>query len=214
MDFSPYVIIAFIVIAMTFKSIILPLVKLATQQKAAPQGVAPRTRGSSEPEVYPYISCGSILTPTELTFFNALVPVINGQWHIFTKVRLEDIINVKPGLERKVAYGFRSRIKSRHVDFVLCDKESLEILMCIELDDSSHQTAKAKEADQFKNKAFKDADLTLIRIPARRSYPEDVLKQALFEMDPEELIPQTQEAAVSPATNAEPHARWKPEGTI
>jgi hypothetical protein len=225
MDFLPYIIIAFIVIAMTFKSIIQPLFKLATQQKPqnAAERVAPRTRESSEPEVYPYISCGSILTPTELTFFNALVPVINGRWHIFTKVRLEDIINVKPGLERKVANGYRSRIKSRHVDFVLCDKESLEILMCIELDDSSHQTAKAKEADQFKNKAFKDADLTLIRIPARRSYSDDTIKAYLFESEPEvaqvtakvspppahvEATPDLEAATTVPA-NDDPHARWK-----
>lgn len=135
----------------------------------------------TEPEAYPYVSCGSILTPTELAFFNTLLPVINGQWHIFTKVRLEDIIKVKKGVERKVAYGFRSRIKSRHIDFVLCEKDTLEILMCIELDDRSHQTAKAQKADQFKNQALKDADLTLTRIPARASYSEAYLRGHLFE---------------------------------
>lgn len=233
MDFSPYVIIAFIVIAMTFKSIILPLFKLATQQKRAsgPKVTPSKTWdafiAAPKDEAYPYISCGSILTPTELAFFKALVPVINGQWHIFTKVRMEDIINVKSGVEKKAAYGYRSRIKSRHVDFVLCDKETLEILMCIELDDSSHQTAKAKEADQFKNKAFKDADLTLIRIPARRSYSDDYLRGLLFEPEEVSEAPRptshregatNQDQRVSPqlemvatsAVSEDPHARWKP----
>ena len=55
---------------------------------------------AAEPEAYPYVSCGSILTANELAFFKVLEPVIDGKWHIFTKVRLEDIINVKKGLER------------------------------------------------------------------------------------------------------------------
>lgn len=233
MNFSPYIIIAFIVIAIIFKPIIQPLFKLAIQQKpaSAPQRVAPRTRGLSEPEVYPYISCGSILTPTELAFFKALVPVINEQWHIFTKVRLEDIINVKPGLERKVAYGFRGRIKSRHIDFVLCDKDTLEILMCIELDDSSHQRKDRIERDKFVDKALRDADLTIIHIPAHRSYSEDYLRGHLFE--PEEapeaspvishnegVTNQSQsdspqlEAVTSSAKSEDPHARWKPPAAV
>lgn len=233
MDSSPFIIIVLIVIAMTFKSIIQPLFKLATQQKpkSTPPRVAPRTRGLSEPEVYPYVSCGSILTPAELAFFKALRPVINEQWHIFTKVRLEDIINVKPGLERKVAYGFRGRIKSRHIDFVLCDKDTLEILMCIELDDSSHQRKDRIERDKFVDKAIRDADLTIIHIPVRRIYSEAYLKSQLFEPEDaseaatptnndrgvtaqsESASPQL-EAVGAITTSADPHARWKPSANV
>ncbi|WPJ98092.1 DUF2726 domain-containing protein [Coraliomargarita algicola] len=225
MDILLYIIIAIIVIAITFKSIILPLFTLATPKDAAPQRVASRTQGSSEPEVHPYIRRESILTPTELTFFNALVPVINGHWHIFTKVRLEDLITVRSGLEKKETYGFRSRIKSRHVDFVLCDKETLKIQMCIELDDSSHQSAKAKKADAFKDKAFKAAGLTLIRIPARRSYSDNTIKTYLFDSEPEfaqvadklssppahvGATPALEATRAAPENDEDPHARWKP----
>ena len=179
---------------------------------------------AAEPEAYPYVSCGSILTANELAFFKVLELVINGQWHIFTKVRLEDIINVKKGVERKTRNSFRGRIKSRHIDFVLCDKDTLEILMCIELDDRSHQSAKAQKADQFKNQALKDADLTLVRIPARRSYSEDYLRGHIFE-EVTDAEPVKDEASSTPATTQtttpklepvatvpesdDPHARWK-----
>lgn len=77
----------------------------------------------------PYRARPSLLTPAELKFYEALRPLVAGHWHLFSKVRMEDILEVKPGLEKKEAYGYRSRIKSRHIDFVLCDKESLEVLI-------------------------------------------------------------------------------------
>ena len=161
-----------------------------------------------------------LLTAGELAFFKVLYPIVSPHWHIFTKVRMEDIINVKSGLERKEAYGFRSRIKSRHIDFVLCDKESLEILMCIELDDRSHQSAKAQESDAFKNKALEAAGVSLIRIPARSNYSEDTIKPFIFDKDPisntptqspvQAATPPKQKAVDTVPTNDDPHARWKP----
>lgn len=77
----------------------------------------------------PYRARPSLLTPAELKFHEALRPLVTPHWHLFSKVRMEDILEVKPGLEKKEAYGYRSRIKSRHIDFVLCDMESLEVLI-------------------------------------------------------------------------------------
>jgi len=154
---------------------------------------------------YPYQSRPSILTQMELSFFKVLRPMVEGQWHIFTKVRMEDIIEVKEGLEQKEAYGFRSRIKSRHIDFVICDKTTLEILMCVELDDSSHQTEKAQEIDAFKDKAMKDAGVALIRIPAKGSYSEAYIRDYLFEEEELEPVAQSEANAV----DNDPDARWR-----
>ena len=153
----------------------------------------------------PYRARPSLLTPAELKFYEALRPLVAGHWHLFSKVRMEDILEVKPGLEKKEAYGYRSRIKSRHIDFVLCDKGSLEVLMCIELDDSSHQRKAQQEADKFKNEAMAAAGITLTRVPVQTSYSEDYLKGLFFE-DNNATGPL--ESAPSQASD-DPHARYR-----
>ena len=103
--------------------------------------------------------------------------------------------------------AYRSRIKSRHIDFVLCDQKSLQVLLCIELDDSSHQRRKQKEIDDFKDQAMNDAGLTLTRVPVQASYSEAYLRELLFE-DP------SMPARAAESDHAEdPHARYKPTAT-
>ena len=44
--------------------------------------------------------------------------------------------------------SYLGKIKSKHVDFVICDK-NMYIKAIIELDDSSHDTQKGKDRDEF-----------------------------------------------------------------
>lgn len=184
MDFSSFIpLIVVVLIVICYRLVIAPFIENAITKKQSSATMPRADKKLAALEAYPYVNCGSILTPTELKFFNDLKPVIKGDWHIFTKVRLEDIINVKSGLDKKVAYGSRGRIKSRHIDFVLCEKDTLNILMCIELDDRSHERKDRVERDTFVNKAVRDAGLTIVRIPVRHSYGEAYLRKHLFEPD-------------------------------
>ena len=67
---------------------------------------------------------------------------------ICPKVRLFDIIEPKKGHEKNKTLMYK--IQSKHVDFVICDK-NLHIKAIIELDDSSHDKADRKERDTFVN---------------------------------------------------------------
>lgn len=80
---------------------------------------------------------------------------------VFPKVRLEDFIETT-SVEEKMKY--RGYIRSRHVDFLLCDANKLNIYAAIELDDESHNTKKAKETDNFKNELFNTIGIQLYRI--------------------------------------------------
>ena len=62
------------------------------------------------------------------------------------KVRLEDFIYVT---NKQELYKYRGYIKSRHIDFLICDND-LHIKFAIELDDKTHNTEKAKSTDEFK----------------------------------------------------------------
>lgn len=104
----------------------------------------------------------SLLTKPESAFYNILKYKCDlANFTICPKVRLEDFINVCDIREKQ---SYRGRIKSRHVDFLICDRY-LNPLCGIELDDSSHNSWKAKKADNFKNELYHAIGLTLYRVP-------------------------------------------------
>lgn len=71
-----------------------------------------------------------------------------------------------------------NRIDRKHVDFVLCDRQTLAVVAIIELDDSSHKRSRAKRGDETKNKALAAAGIPMVRIAAKRGYtPADVREQ-------------------------------------
>lgn len=114
-----------------------------------------------------------ILSNAELSFYHCLKNILDDKHVIFCKVRLEDIINIKPGTENYNAE--RNKIKSKHVDFAICDSQTLEIQKIIELDDSSHKYK--KESDEFKDSAIKETGLIIVRCPAKKAYTnEDIAK--------------------------------------
>ncbi len=117
----------------------------------------------------------NILTPTEYQFWEKLYYKCS-MYNIIIcpKVRMEDIIVVdKYHQDRE---KLRNRIKSRHIDFILCDSK-LRVLAGLELDDASHQSFKAQKADSFKDEVFNSLDIPLFRIKVEPSkYTEEIAR--------------------------------------
>lgn len=108
-----------------------------------------------------------LLTKSEYTFFKALQKILdNDKYIICPKVRLEDFIDVT---DKQEIFKYRGYIKSRHVDFLICDN-NLHILFAIELDDKTHNSKKAKNTDEFKNKLFEKIGIKLYRIKTEDNY--------------------------------------------
>lgn len=124
---------------------------------------------SVEIERYPYKK-KNLLTKSEYAFYMTLKEKMkNKDLIICPKVRLEDFIEVT---DKKEILKYRGKIKSRHIDFLLCDN-NLRIKCAIELDDPLHNNKKAMEVDNFKNKLFNEIGLKLYRI----AYNEDKNKR-------------------------------------
>lgn len=131
------------------------------------------TKTKSEPEKklmqYPYRK-KYLLTKAEYVFYRILKNKCDEKdILICPKVRLEDYIQVTA---KKQYQKYRGYIKSRHIDFLLCDS-SLNIKAAIELDDNSHRQEKTKKTDDFKNNLF-----TVIEIPLHRIRMSDGLYEA------------------------------------
>ncbi len=82
---------------------------------------------------------------------------------------MQDFIKVKKTVENK--QGFNNKIQSKHIDFFIYDKDTLEIKLAIELDD--------KRNDLFKNNALKSANIKLVRIKCQKSYDCNKIKELI-----------------------------------
>ena len=115
-----------------------------------------------------------LLSETELNFYLVLKSIIQEKQAISCKCRLEDIMYIE-NCPKKESY--RSKIKSRHVDFIIYNPLNGYTDYAIELDDKSHETEKQIQADRLKDQIFQKIGLPLIRIKAKRFYqPEEIKK--------------------------------------
>lgn len=116
-----------------------------------------------------------IYTVTELKFYRELIKITDElNLVVFPKIRLADIF------EHTDIKEF-NKIKSKHVDFLLCDKSNCKIRLAIELDDYTHNQGKSIKNDNFKNEIFKQAGLGLIRIKVSNSYNLEYIKEKIKE---------------------------------
>ncbi|MFW0871099.1 MAG: DUF2726 domain-containing protein [Patescibacteria group bacterium] len=111
-----------------------------------------------------YEARGKFFTKSEYIFFSELEKQNKGKYYLFSKVRLEDIVQVKPTLDWQTKRVKRNSIRSRHIDFVLVDKSSGEVVKAIELDGYSHNGDKQKDSDNKKDRICEQAGIELIQV--------------------------------------------------
>lgn len=99
---------------------------------------------------YPYQK-KYLLTKNEWYFYKRLKPVIDKyNLQIIAKIRLADIVEVKPN-NKGQWHSLFNKIKSKHIDFAIVNKDNFEIKYLIELDDSSHNRIDRIKRDEFVN---------------------------------------------------------------
>lgn len=129
-------------------------------------GDAPAPRGA---EYLPYKLREDFLSRAELGFFQALQTTVRGEANVCAKVSLGDLFFGESG-DTEQNRVLRNRINRKHVDFLLCDPQTMTPLCGVELDDRSHDRADRVERDRFVDQVFEAAGLPLVRVPAARTY--------------------------------------------
>ncbi|MGF1873635.1 DUF2726 domain-containing protein [Photobacterium indicum] len=113
----------------------------------------------------------NFLSKAESVFFNTLQATYADVYFISCKPRMADIVNpVWTGKKDHQWWTAFGKIKSKHADFVLCDKRTMSIVCVIELDDSRHTTPKGKKRDELVNSIYKQAGIPICHIPVSRFY--------------------------------------------
>ena len=107
---------------------------------------------------------------SEHRFFEELLKQKPDGFHVFIKVRLEDVLQVRHQIkDTQKHWQYRARIKSRHVDYVICHDSGV-FTCAIELDGSTHTSKEAVMVDGFKDGIFANAGLTLYRVQTGENF--------------------------------------------
>lgn len=129
------------------------------------------------PAKLPYTARGKLVTKSELRFYKSLNKAVQDDFEIFAMVRIADLLRVEQGVKNRRKW--LNKILAKHIDFVLCDPGSLVPLVCIELDDPSHQRTDRVQRDIFVNEAFDSASLPLLRIPTETTYRSREIRELI-----------------------------------
>lgn len=161
---SPYtavtpLLLVFAVLVMVFFVLVAALI--AAARKIIPSRLV-RTR---PPATREYHAAESLLTPTELRFWQSLREAVGPRAHVLMKVRLADVLQARPH-----DLGALRQVSQKHVDFLLCDPQTLRPLLAIELDDASHERPDRQARDVFVDSAYAQASLPVLHVPVSGRY--------------------------------------------
>jgi hypothetical protein len=120
----------------------------------------------------PYERRGVLLAPSEVSFLRTLQSAVREDWLIFSMVRLSDILKVRAKTRKTKTWN--GRLQGKHLDFVLCDAESLEVKLAIELDEGASSRT---ERDKFVYLALTAAGLPLLRVRVQEKYETAALRK-------------------------------------
>jgi predicted RNA-binding Zn-ribbon protein involved in translation (DUF1610 family) len=125
---------------------------------------------SIEPDVkepLPFRLRDDFLSNSEHSFYLVIKSMMGTYFTICPKVSMSDIFYV---IKPNENVSFYNKINRKHVDFLICDTETMKPRFAIELDDKSHNRHDRMERDEFVEELFETANLPLVRIPVRPTY--------------------------------------------
>jgi len=118
------------------------------------------------------------MTQTELNFYEKIRD-LEIEYRIVPQVNLATIV-------KKVNKGYFNEL-FKNIDFAIFDKEYKELLLLIELNDSTHDKKDRKDRDSKVKNICKNADIKLItfyiKYPNEKSYVLNRIKQELFSVN-------------------------------
>jgi hypothetical protein len=128
------------------------------------------------PAVFPYRALPSLVSENEMLFYTALRRAVGTRFTVALKVRLADVITCQ---REAWSMGYGRLIAQKHIDFLVCDPESLRILLALEVDDRSHERPDRRHRDLFVDRALRAAGVPLVRVRAAASYDPRVIAHLL-----------------------------------
>lgn len=124
----------------------------------------------------------SPFSDTEAKFFRRLVEALP-EALVVPQMAMSALIDVAPrkkGAPRENANIRRSSFSQKRLDFVVLDRESLEVACVIELDDHTHDTRARRLADAKRDALLEGVGYTVLRFDCRNMPTASQLRQHLL----------------------------------
>ena len=147
-------------------------------QKEMPNSVATQFDAQGK-RLYSYDRIDFLFTKTELIFLDSLGAAIQGRYAIFGKVRISDIADPSKSYCGKLRMYATHRINQKHVDFVICQRDNLQIVGVVELDDSSHNQSNRIERDALVDHVMQSAGIPILHVRVSSGYNVQTLQSQL-----------------------------------
>lgn len=112
---------------------------------------------------FPYVRA-KFMTDAEMQLYHFMLNNLcqKDKIVIFPKVRLGDLVELDARLTTDMKYYWK--VTNKHVDYVVCDAKTLDIICVVELDDYTHETKEAKEKDLFIMQVLYTVGIKTVRI--------------------------------------------------
>lgn len=136
------------------------------------------TQNKKQRKQYKYTAKLSIMTKSEVAFYDKLQKILGQKFYIVPQAHLGTFLDHKvPGQNWKGAF---SVINRKSVDFLICEKETSKPVIAIELDDWTHSKADRIDRDNLVNQIINDAGLLLVRFKEGEWDSEDAILQKIW----------------------------------
>jgi very-short-patch-repair endonuclease len=155
------------------------LVELEAQRQTnVPPGTPPADLNLGS-QVAPLYRSKALLSYRERALQRALRRANDNEYFLYAKVRMGDFVFLANEPQERKFHN--NQIFCKHVDFLFCDKFTLEPLLVVELDDSSHKQQDHLERDKFKDETFTAIGLPFLRLEVQKEYDWQLLKEQIRE---------------------------------
>jgi len=124
---------------------------------------------------FPFDKKTAVFTPAEKHFQLLLEKALGEDFRVINRVKLSDIVTVRNGVSAKASQTAANNAKSKYLDFVICDRETMALLGTIDLVDTQGKGYKIKK-DWFVSGALEAASIPHIRIKVKGNYSLDEIR--------------------------------------
>jgi hypothetical protein len=124
--------------------------------------------------LYSYTAKQSVMTRAEGDFFMTLDRAVKQYYYVFPQVHLSSLLDHHiVGQDWRYAF---SHVNGKSVDFVLCDRQTLQPIYAIELDDYTHDKKDRQVRDREVERIFKDIHMPLVRFSNKDVSEKEIIE--------------------------------------
>ena len=118
-----------------------------------------------------------IITYTELRYYKDLLEISSSlDLILLTKVSIYNLIQLKDTFYKSIG---KRQCGNQTIDFILSDKESCRMRLCIQLDDPYNKERQKIRRDKFINELFSELNIKMIRIKINEEYNKEHLENQI-----------------------------------